>query len=692
MTQSSNRHSRWALSWWLTRESLAVYVATAIGLLGLTIWHLRAVDQIERDFVAQQKEQVLLPKITQLQDMFATVYQNVRTISLLPSLRSVQGGNRIEKEQEDVVKGGRLSREGHQTVQSVYNNLVGLVSVSEIYAVIDGFDAGKGEIPFFMYDAVVFGSGTQDGDEAEEASGHSTDTPEESEEAEYAYFPKQIAQARQAHPTFNFARMDDIPAFASPLMRTCDNSQYPSVSKGNEHDSHGFIYSVPFYATEGAFKGVIAAIVRRNVLEAALLGVPFVPVTAEDKQKQQTAKWQMPGHANFVLSNDAHGLRISDRRQTKLWEQVQQGAAGRNVLTQQLNIASDSPWVLTYYISETAYDKATSGQRMLYGVLVGALLLAGAVASTAFFMLARMRYYLGGSPQTVANIVRSISTGDLNVDMPDDGSSTRSVMSSLRVMLHSMRALVGDIKTAAQSIHVAADSIVHSGQELTAHSEAQGHHLLETTTRIEELLTAVKENIGCANSANELAKTASQVVTEGGATTEKVVSNMGTIHASSRRIVDITGVVDSIAFQTNILALNAAVEAARAGNQGKGFAVVASEVRTLAQKSASAAKEIKQLISESVATVEDGKCLALESGQTMEQILASVGQVASIMEQIMSASTQQGASLDQISEAVQAIEHGANQNMRRVQNGLEIAQSLKQQSEELKAATDKFRV
>ncbi|HLA35972.1 MAG TPA: hypothetical protein VJ001_14005 [Rhodocyclaceae bacterium] len=335
-------------------ESRLIAVVAILAVLGLSGWHWTVRKAIEERYIQSQLVHVK-DKRAELESVLGTVYQNIRTITLLPSVKAIKGGNRID-EKEDVVKSGRFSEEGWATVQQIYNNLATQVSVSEIYAVIDGLDAKSGQIPFFMFDTLMFGD--QAPNDATDSASKSTtpDSPEESEAAEYAYFPQQIEAIKAAYPRFSFAKLDDIPAFVSPLMRTCDNAQYLSVSHGSEKEASGVLFSAPFYDNAGGLRGVISAILRANLFESLLLGVPFIPVTDEDRAQQRKANWQLPEPARFVLGNEKYAIEIFDRRFPDLPEKIAKGKPGRNVFHMKLNVHSDAPWDLAYYLPDEAID------------------------------------------------------------------------------------------------------------------------------------------------------------------------------------------------------------------------------------------------------------------------------------------------------------------------------------------------
>jgi len=262
----------------------------------------------------------------------------------------------------------------------------------------------------------------------------------------------------------------------------------------------------------------------------------------------------------------------------------------------------------------------------------------------------------------------------------------------MKGMRDSLVDIVRQVRAGTLTIADASSEITAGNQDLSARSERQAGTLEETASSMEELTGTVRQNADNARQANALAESAASVAQRGGAVVAQVVQTMASINASSRQIADITGVIDGIAFQTNILALNAAVEAARAGEQGRGFAVVASEVRSLAQRSAAAAREIKALIGDSVARVDDGARLVDEAGSTMEEIVASVGRVTGIMAEISLASQEQSAGIEQINHAVAQMDEATQQNATLVEQAGAAAVALHDQAEHLARVVGIFKL
>jgi len=252
--------------------------------------------------------------------------------------------------------------------------------------------------------------------------------------------------------------------------------------------------------------------------------------------------------------------------------------------------------------------------------------------------------------------------------------------------------IVSRVRMGTQTIASASSEVATGSMDLSTRTEQQASSLEETASSMTELTSTVRQNNENATQARKLADEASNVAVRGGATVSEVVQTMGAINESSRKIVDIIGVIDGIAFQTNILALNAAVEAARAGEQGRGFAVVAGEVRNLAHRSAAAAKEIKELIGNSVERVEEGSRLVGEAGVTMEEVVNSVRRVTSIIGEIAVATGEQRDGIEQISDAITQMDSVTQQNAALVEEAAAAAEALQQQAASLEEAVSVFKV
>ena len=342
-------------------------------------------------------------------------------------------------------------------------------------------------------------------------------------------------------------------------------------------------------------------------------------------------------------------------------------------------------------------DAARKSARATYGHArdwtIALIALAVAAAGVLAFGIVRsITRQLGGEPGEAASLARSVAAGDLGVPVRLRAGDATSMMAQLKAMQESLSKVVADVRQNADSVATASAQIAQGNADLSSRTEEQAAALEETAASMEQLGSTVSQNADNAKQANQLALGASSLASRGGEVVGEVVHTMKGINESSRRIADIIGVIDGIAFQTNILALNAAVEAARAGEQGRGFAVVAAEVRSLAQRSAGAAKEIKDLIVASVERVERGSSLVDQAGVTMGEVVAAVRRVTDIMGEISAATAEQSAGVGQVGEAVSQMDQATQQNAALVEESAAAAESLKQQAQQLVQAVAVFKL
>ncbi len=346
-------------------------------------------------------------------------------------------------------------------------------------------------------------------------------------------------------------------------------------------------------------------------------------------------------------------------------------------------------WVIGNSIFIDDIDSAFWSYAYRFLAIGGALLVLLAMLGTV--LTRSIQRQLGGEPQYAAEVVNRIASGDLGqtiaVDGPDD-----SLLASMQRMQEGLRGIVHRVREGSESIQLASAEVANGNLDLSNRTEQAAASLEQTSASMQQLAENVRQSADAARQANQFAQSASEVARQGGSVVSRVVTTMDEISNSSRKINEIIGVIDGIAFQTNILALNAAVEAARAGEQGRGFAVVASEVRSLAQRSAEAAKQIKGLIGNASSSVEGGAALVQQAGSTMKEIVGAVQRVSDIIGEITASTAQQSTSITEVGSAITHMDQMTQQNAALVEEGAAAAGSLKEQALNLNAVIGVFRL
>ena len=370
------------------------------------------------------------------------------------------------------------------------------------------------------------------------------------------------------------------------------------------------------------------------------------------------------------------------------------GSSGEFRRQQDAFFAAINDMLAHQQVRATETAQATEGKSLAAGrqmlSLAQATLLLGALVAWA--ITRRIKGLLGGEPAYAAQVTQEVAKGNLAVNVQLRRGDTTSLLASLEAMRASLAGIVSQVRHSSESIATGASQIASGNADLSARTEEQAANLEETAASMEQMTATIQQNVDTVRSASGLAQSASATAVHGGEVVHGVVSTMEDITHSSRKIGEIIGVIDAIAFQTNILALNAAVEAARAGEQGKGFAVVASEVRSLAQRCANAAKEIKGLISESVGKVAAGSRQVAEAGSTMNDIVTQTHRVAELISDIGAATQEQSQGVTQVSDAVQQLDQVTQQNASLVEESAAAADSLNKQAAQLVQLVSVFRL
>ncbi len=378
----------------------------------------------------------------------------------------------------------------------------------------------------------------------------------------------------------------------------------------------------------------------------------------------------------LVGANKALASSIYDEKITPLSQSMQ--AKMTKLISLQLELARQE------------YEAAVSRSNMLR--TASAVSIGVGLVFSALFGWALMRGITVPLQRAVA-ATEAVARGDLSQKiLSEGGDEISALLQALSTMREQLADVVGQVRQGSEAVSIASAEIANGNSDLSARTESQASALEETAASMEQLNVAVKQNADTAKQANHLAQAASAHAIKGGEVVAQVVETMKGINDASKKIADIIGVIDGIAFQTNILALNAAVEAARAGEQGRGFAVVASEVRSLAGRSADAAKEIKTLINASVERVEQGSALVDLSGETITEVVASISRATKLMGEISTASTEQALGVAQVNEAVSQMDRATQQNAALVEEMAASASTLKSQAHELVLSVSVFKL
>ena len=424
-----------------------------------------------------------------------------------------------------------------------------------------------------------------------------------------------------------------------------------------------------------------------TVVGSALKG--HADLLSNDEERKLRAEFDK--HWQAYMGTNAKVLALDKGGQQMEGKDISEGA-GKSQIDDAL-LALDRMSTYSFAQGRAAADVASgiyaTSQRWVMGLLAGSLLLGLILALSLTRNLMRQ---LGGEPHDAAALLRQVAEGDLTAHIRVQPGDSRSVMACLAQMQDSLRTVVSSVRMGSDSVATASGEIAQGNNDLSGRTEQQASALQQTAASMEELGSTVAQNADNARQANALAQQASTVAQQGGAAVGQVVATMRGINDSSKRIADITSVIDGIAFQTNILALNAAVEAARAGEQGRGFAVVAGEVRTLAQRSATAAKEIKSLIAASVEQIQHGSAQVDQAGETIEEVVRAIQHVTQIVNEIASASHEQSTGVHQVGDAISQMDQATQQNAALVEQSAAAAESLRHQARQLVDAVAVFRL
>ncbi len=445
------------------------------------------------------------------------------------------------------------------------------------------------------------------------------------------------------------------------------------------HDRAAFDEQLERFKARGDLTAKALAAVRAGL---AGLGLPTATADKATRAHADAAAAYLEGLKSFEIGNTSTSVTVDALTASK------SGAVEQQIdeIVATLRKFSEAQGALMAQAA-AAESKRTAG---VLAALI--LLLVPAGALVGLLITRNLRHDLGGEPAYAKEVAARIAAGDLTLAVQVREADRGSVLYAMKEMAAHLRQLVGDVASGAHTVSDTGAQIAQGNLDLSQRTEEQASTLEQTASSMEELTSTVAQNADTARQASQLAVDASEVARKGGQVVGQVVHTMSGISQASKEIADIIGVIDSIAFQTNILALNAAVEAARAGEQGRGFAVVAAEVRNLAQRSAAAARQIKGLIGASVAQVDAGTRLVDDAGRTMEDIVGAVKQVSDLIAEIAAASREQSSGIEQVNTAIAQMDQVVQQNASLVEEATAATESMKEQAGWLLQMVSRFRL
>jgi methyl-accepting chemotaxis protein len=547
--------------------------------------------------------------------------------------------------------------------------------------VLKAFAPERGEVPFLMYDQLIMA-----GSDSSLSENDSTkaDTPDELEDDEYSYYVKQLQSVTASHPRFNFKTLDDIPAVSSPVMRTCDNTQYLSRSQGDPKNASGILYSVPFYKPDGELNGIISVVVRSNILEAKLLGLPIVPVNQADGAMLSNQGLSLPSTpARFVLSNAARAVNIHDRRLENATSLLESARSTKNpdLLTVSLKVRDDSPWQLSYLFDPTAPSpERTNADRIHLLRLVAANSIFAALLlliAVSYFTKRRQERRVRQFATQMAGFSEGISALDDQIDPQLFQGELKNVAVHFNHFLDKLSKIVWQVRDASTAFNHAAQQVSSTALSLSQSASEQAATIEETTASIQEMATSIDQSSRDSEQAGILANESTLEAVQSAKAVERLL-------LVTKEIEERLMAIDKIAQQTNLLALNAAIEAARAGDQGKGFAVVASEVRRLAERVRITAGEINEASSGSAE-------LANETGHLIGKMVTEITQTSDIARQLAHSASKQALGASQIERAVNEISSAAQHNAAASEQLAATSAELNNQAEHLDDLMQFFR-
>ncbi|MFQ5647019.1 MAG: methyl-accepting chemotaxis protein [bacterium] len=622
---------------------------------------------IEEEFEEKEK---------QIEEVFRDIYQGIRTMSLLPTIRNIDP------------YGENLSKDGDMTIQQIYNNTAENTGLSEIYAVDINMDpeatdpkTGKLMEPIFTYDQLIVGNrGNGNSDTAHE--GVRADL-EEVEVYEYRAMRKQLSYFKKHFPRETLVHEMDVPGIISRELITCDNSDFTGkdLAKGDNSKRNGFVYSVPFYSDEGKLKGMISAVFRSEVLTKRYVAKSDmaidVPMGRFYGMINPNTDYRLVFEGSRDIFNrfDTHDNPVS--------------SDGLFAEVATLKIKDKNQWKLYCYVPMNVLASQIGEQMTILGLKLVSLLVILSIGSAFIYFVSRQKEVLLEFVDHLDYLIK----GDLTRRIEGDYKrEVGALVDRFNQFVKHMEGIIGRVLRMINHIAASSEELSSESQNLSRRSQQQAASLEETSSTVQQMTSTIKANARNAEKADHIVRTASGNAQAGEKVVQKTVVSMSEVTESSQKIAEITGLVDEIAFQTNLLALNAAVEAARAGEQGKGFAVVADEIRRLAGRSAEAAKDIQILIEDVVEKITTGNTQVEETGKTLNDIIGGIKNVVVTINEITANYQEQTTGIDQVSRGVVHLDNSVQENASLSEETASISEILASQSEEMRELMARFKV
>lgn len=593
-------------------------------LVGVRTWTNQRIAGIEDDLFAREA-----PQLKARAELFLNqAYLAIRSIGQMRPVREIRGGNRAS-ESEDPVREGRFSGEGAFAVQQLYNHIASTIPVSEIYCVLTGFRPEAGEIPLFTYDHLITG----DGASASKINGTvaSDDEPEELESQEYEAY---VDQLRKFHDnaTDTSGDAEELLALSSGPLRTCDNAQYPSKSKGDVHNAEGFVYSAPVQAPDGSLRGLISAVFRSAAIEAYLLNVPFLPLTHQDTLRQVVAGFTLPDTLRSVLSHPGENYFVGDRRDTAMLRAVRSARGEEVAGMRRIRLAAKdaSPWFLYWRADMEPIRAARRVGWIVAGLLSALLWVAGWTLKGWWTNLRRQAIH-------------------------------EQVSLSSRKVLEDARSL----KRSGGSLQEAQQKAVTVAQDVRGQAGAIRSHLGGLSASSTEMAASAEEVAQGAADAARLGGNAEHAA-------QSIADHVDQLSISGKEVARSVSLIAEVADQIKLLSLNATLEAARAGAAGRGFSVVAAEIRSLADHTTMATDSIDQVVKR----IQDD--IASTAGAA-RKVVDSLSTVVKSQERIAASAEQQRSTASEVARAAEEsvfLAGGIESAMREAEESAKAAQTL----------------